>query len=757
MSVAIGDSVPRQDAEAKIRGSAVYSIDYEEPHYLHGKILRSWLPAAKITKLDTSKAEAMSGVSVVTAADVPARYGMITVDEPLFAEDTIRYEGEPIVAVAADTWNQARAAIRACVVELEPLEVIGTMEEALADGARLIHEDWESYPMRPPFPRDGNVATLVELERGDVDAAFEAADLVVEGEYRTPRHAQASIEPLVCTVRYDDGKYVVHTSTQAPFQLRDGIAAYLGVRTSDVRIIVPTVGGGFGAKLLPMLEPIAGLLSKKSGRPVKLTNTRKEEFLSGAPRENAIIRIKTAVSNDGELIAHESEMLLDNGGYGGEQPIVAGLGPLCLCTNYRYGAIRHATKLVYTNTPPTGPFRGVLATSATFALERHADEIANALGMDRMEFRRKNLYKEGDLGAGGARLEGVGFEQVLDAVEKIAPWKELTAEKKPYRGVGVCCALWNTNNAPSGSVIKLNDDGTVTLQTAATEIGTGAVAQGLPQIVAAELGISIDDVHVTQPDTSLGLFDGGAQGGRTTYMAGTATYNASVNMREKILDIASGMLEADKSDLEMADGAVVVSGAPDRSVKLAKIARTVQGTQGPMVADGGHASAGPQGDGCIVGGVFGGFTGGSYHAHLAEVEVDPDTGHVKILRYVVAQDVGKIINRQAIEGQIDGGVVQGLGYALYEDLRLEDGICVDWGFGTYRLPTAADVPEIEAEIVEIPDTVGAYGVKGAAEAPIIPVAGAIANAVADALGKEANTIPLTPFAVLEAIQSDNGS
>ena len=750
---AIGESVPRQDAEAKIRGSAVYGIDYEEPHYLHGKILRSWLPAARITKLDTSKAEQMSGVTVITAADVPGTYGCITVDEPLLAGDVVRYEGEPIVAVAADSWNQARAALKAIAIEFEPLEVVGTMEEALAPGARLIHEDWESYPMRPAFPREGNVATIVELERGDADAAFEAADIVVEGEYRAPRHAQASIEPLVCTVRYEDGTYVIHTSTQAPFQLRDGVAAYLGVRTSDVRIIVPTVGGGFGAKLLPMLEPIAGLLARKSGRPVKLTNTRREEFLSGAPRENAVIRIKSAVSNDGEILAHESEVIMDNGAYGGEQPIVAGLSPLMVCSNYRMGAVRHTTKLVYTNTPPTGPFRGVLATYAVFALERHADEIANALGVDRMEFRQKNLYRDGDICATGAELEGVGFEQTLAAVEKIAPWKKLTKKKKPFHGVGVCCALWNTNNAPSGSTIKLNDDGTVTLQTGATEIGTGAVAQGLPQIVAAELGLSIDDVHVSAPDTSLGLFDGGAQGGRTLYMAGTATHGASVDIREKILDVAAGMLEADRTDLELTGGAVVVSGAPDRKVKLAKLARVAQGTDGPMVGSASHASSAPAGDGCITGGVFGGFTGGSYHTHLAEVEVDRDTGHVTILRYVVAQDVGKAINPQAIEGQVDGGVLQGIGYTLFEDPRLEDGICVDWSFGSYRLPTAADAPKIELAIVEVPDPVGAYGVKGAAEAPIIPVAGAIANAVSDAIGKPMNTIPLTPFAVLEAIHS----
>lgn len=754
-ATAIGDSPPRQDAEAKIRGSAVYGIDYEEPHYLHGKILRSWLPAARITKLDTSKAEKLPGVlAVVTAADVPGKWGFATVDQPLMAEDVVRYEGEPIAAVAAESWNQARAALKAIEIELEPLDVVGTMDEALAPGARVIHPDWESYKMSPSFPREGNIATLLTLEHGDVDGAFAAADFVVEGEYHAPRHHQASIEPRVCVVRYENGQYIVHTSTQAPFGVRDGAAGYLGVRTSDVRVVVPTVGGGFGAKLLPTLEPIAGLLSRKASRPVKLINTRKEEFLSGCPRENAIIRIKTAVSKGGEVLAHESEVLMDNGAYGGEQPVVAGLSPMMVCSNYRTDAIRHTTKLVYTNTPPTGPFRGVLATYAVFAVERHADEIARTVGMDRMEFRRKNLYREGDRGPAGDTLEGVAFAETLDAAEKIAPWKELTASSRPYHGVGIACALWNTNNAPGGSTVKLNDDGTVTLVTGATEIGSGAIAQALPQIVAAELNISMDDVHVSRPDTSLGLFDGGAQGGRTTYMAGTATQKAAVEIRDKILDVASGLLEADRGDLELRDGAVVVSGAPDRSVKLGKVARVAQATDGPMVATGSHASAMPKGDGCVTGGVFGGFTGGSYHTHIAEVEVDPDTGHVTILRYIVAQDVGKAVNPQAISAQVDGGVLQGIGYTLFEDLRLEDGVCVDWGFGSYRLPTAADAPDIELALVEVPDPVGAYGIKGAAEAPIIPVAGAIANAVADAIGKPVSRIPLTPFEVLEAIHGE---
>ncbi|MFQ5426457.1 MAG: xanthine dehydrogenase family protein molybdopterin-binding subunit, partial [Gaiellales bacterium] len=381
MRAVIGELFPRSDGEAKVRGSAVYGIDYEEPHYLHGKVLRASVPAASIRRLDVSGALEIPGVhAVISAADVPGRWGAVVDDQPLMAQDVVRYEGEPIAAVAAETWNQARAALKAIELDLDPLDVVGTMEQAIAPGARVIHPDLHSYKNPLDALRHDNVATEVTLERGDLDAAFEQAHVIVETEHQAPRHHQASIEPRVCVARYEGGGYVIHSSTQSPYTVRDGTAGYLGVRLSDVRVIVPAVGGGFGGKLLPTLEPMAALLARHAGRPVKLVNTRKEEFLSGAPRENATIRIRSAVSAEGEILGHESEVLMDNGAYGTEQPWCAGLSPMMVCSTYRIGAIRHSTKLVYTNTPPTGPFRGVLGTYAVFAVERHVDQIANELG-----------------------------------------------------------------------------------------------------------------------------------------------------------------------------------------------------------------------------------------------------------------------------------------------------------------------------------------------------------------------------------------
>ncbi|MEZ5100101.1 MAG: xanthine dehydrogenase family protein molybdopterin-binding subunit [Thermoleophilia bacterium] len=756
---AVGENVRRSDGEGKVRGTAVYGIDHEEPHYLHAKVFRSWLPAGRIVRLDTTKAEQIPGVyAVVTAKDAPHLHGFACHDQPLFATDVIRYEGEPIAAVAAETWNQARAALKAIEIEIEPIEPVSTVEDSLAEGARLVHENWEAYTEAFPLVRSGNVAAEATMERGDVEAAFAKADLVVEDVFRTPRQHQSYIEPRVAVARYEEGRYVVHTSTQWPFNTREGTAAYLGVRPSAVRVIVPTVGGGFGGKLVAGLEPIACLLARKSGRPVKLVNTRREEFLAGNPRDNCSIRVRTALTKDGEILAQESDTLIDNGAYGGEMPLVAGIPALLLPTNYRMGAMRMRSRLLYTNTPPTGAFRGVTGTSLNFALERHVDNCANALGMDRREFRLRNCYRDGDLGPTGQVLEETGFVQALEELERVAPWAEASA-KRPYRGVGMALLLWPTNPMPGGMTLKLNEDGTVGIVSAAIEIGTGAMTQGVTQIVADELGVRPEDVVLLKPDTDVAAYDAGAQGGRTLFGAGNAARVAAEDVRTQVFATAAGLLEADAGDLELVDGHVQVKGAPDRRVPLATVAVTALWTAGPIQGTGKFiAPPIPYEQGCIVGSVFTAINAGSWNAHLCEVEVDPDTGKVTILRYVVVQDVGKAINPKAIESQIQGGVVQGVGYALFEELRLQDGVCQDTGFTSYRLPTALDAPAVESIVIEVPSPVGPLGAKGAAEAPIVPVAAAIANAVSDAIGKPMNEIPMTPFAVLAAIHGDgNGA
>ncbi|MFF0792561.1 xanthine dehydrogenase family protein molybdopterin-binding subunit [Streptomyces spiralis] len=752
----VGTSVRRADGDAKVRGTAVYGMDYTEPCALVVRVLRSRVPAARITRLDTSRAERLPGVrAVATAADTPGLSGMLVLkDQTVFARDEIRYVGEPIAAVAADTIEQADAAIAAIELEVDPLEPVYDLEAALADDARVIHPDWESYETLLDGPRGGNLAWEARVERGDVEAAFASAHLVVEDEYRTPRQHQCSIEPHAAVARYEQGRYIVHTPTQFPFLVRGRVAELLGVRPSDVRVVVPTIGGGFGGKLDAMLEPIACVLARKAGRPVRVVNSRADEQATCGPRENAIVRLRTAVAKDGTILAQEGVILCDNGANSsGETVACANLAPLALGGTYRIPSARYVSKVVYTNTAPTAAFRGVNGNYCVFAQEMHLDRIARELGIDRRELRLRNVLKAGEQMVNGQQLDDAFLEQALAKADEIAPWEELTAARRPLRGVAVVPMTWITNPGPSGATVKLGEDGTVTVTCAAAEIGTGGVATGIRQIVADELGVPFEDVLVTPADTDAAGYDHGAQGSRTTFGTGSAALDAAAQVREQVLDVAGGMLEASPEDLELVDGHVGVVGAPGRRVSLAAVAATAMWSSGPISAAGKFvAPPVPFDAGCMVGAAFTHFSAASYHAHLAEVEIDPDTGRVRVTRYVVVQDVGRAINPQMIEGQIQGGVAQGIGYALYENLRISDGVVVDSGLETYRLPTALDVPPIEIAILENPCSYGPLGAKGVAEPSIIPVAAVIGCAVADAIGTPLRSLPLTPFEVLAALR-----
>jgi CO/xanthine dehydrogenase Mo-binding subunit len=758
----IGTNVRRADGEDKVRGVAVYGMDYTEPGALTGKILRSAVPAARIVAIDTSKAEAMPGVrAIATASDAPGRSGMFFAlkDQTLFASDQVRYIGEPLAAVAADTWPEAAAALAAIEVTLEPLEPVLDPEQALAEGARLIHPDWESYQTLIPAPRGGNLAWEARIDRGDVDAAFRKADLVVEDEFRAQRQHQSSIEPHAVVARFEDGRYVVHTPTQFPFNVRGRIAELLGTRPSDVRVIVPVIGGGFGGKLDTMLEPFACILARKSGRPVRIVNTRREELATCGPRENAVVRLRTAVAADGTILAQQGEIIADNGANSsGETVACANVAGLVLGGTYRVPNARYISKVAYTNTPPTAAFRGVNGPYCVFAQELHIDHIARELGIDRRELRMRNLIRAGDEMVNGQRLDDAYLTQAIERAEQIRPWRDAvsaapSAEGR-LRGVAIVPLTWITNPGPSGATVKLEEDGTATVMCAAAEIGTGAVATGIRQLVAEELGLRFEDVRVSLADTDTGGYDNGAQGSRTTFGMGNAALDATAKIREQIIDVAAGLLEAAPADLTLADGSVQVVGDPDKHVPLAAIAATAMFTRGPIVASGRFAAPPVSFEaGCMAGALFTHFAAATYHAHMAEVEVDPETGKVTVLRYVVVQDVGRAINPQMIEGQIQGGVLQGLGYALFEHLRLGDGgEVLDQTLESYRLPGAADAPPIDIAICENPCPYGPLGAKGVAEPSIIPVAAVIACAVADAIGRPVHELPLTPFAVLAALR-----
>lgn len=752
---AVGSPAPRRDAEPKARGTAVYGVDVSLPGMLHGAILRSPVARGRIRRIDTSRAEAMPGVwAVITAADAPShRTGLKIRDERIFATDSVTFEGEPMAAVAAASRELASRAVAAIEVEIEEEQPVVDMDYAVSPAAPLVHADWQSFqPVGDDFPRGGNVCAEMSSDPGGVDEAFASADHIIEDEYRSHRQYQAYLEPKGVVAVYEGGRYTIHIAHQYPFRVRDRLAEMLGISSSDVRVVGHHIGGGFGAKLDVSLEPYAALLARATGRPVKIVNQRSVDLITCQSREDAVLRVRSAVSSDGRILGREIDVLINAGAAGTDGPYLASIPFLLAGAPYRVGPTRLRCRSVYTNTAPTGAYRGVSGTHVIFALERHTDRIARTLGIDRREFRRNNLIADGATLLNGQLLPDAGIlTEAFDAIEERAPWAERARE--PFTGVGVAATIWLTNPQPGAVVLKLNEDGKLGVITGATENGSGAVAMGVTQIAAEELNISPDDVVVSMPDTDTSPYDAGSQGSRTTHVVGRAIGSAASELRRKIFEVAASMLEAAVEDLELVEGAVAVRGSPGSQVTLSEIALRATSQGASLAATGSYATPQPQFDPtCASGLLFPTFPTPTYHVHLAEVRVDPVTGNVEVLRYVVAQEVGTVVNPVGVEGQIQGGVAQGLGYALWENLTIgADGRYLQRNLESYRLPLATDVPRVETILLEHPDAAGPFGAKGVAEPPIVPVAAAIANAVSDAVGAPIDAIPITPEAVLEAL------
>ncbi|MCP1853248.1 MULTISPECIES: xanthine dehydrogenase family protein molybdopterin-binding subunit [unclassified Bradyrhizobium] len=748
----------RRDAADKLRGRTRYTIDRYLPGMLHAAVLRAGLPSGRIIRLDTSRAARMPGVrAIVTASDAPGMIGIGIADHPLFARDVIRYDGEPLAAVAAVTLAQAQAALAAIDVEIEQLPAILTMAEALAPDARLVHPDWRSYEvLLEGAARAGNVAWEATVVRGDVDAAFARPDVeIVESFYRVGRQNHVAFEPRAVVASYEDGRFHIETSTQVPWSVRNATARALGVPASQVRVTVPPVGGGFGLKFDLAVEPFAALLARASGRPVRLVNSREDEMLTCLFRENADIRIRSAVTRDGEIVGREAVVLMDCGAYGGEQIFLTTMTAHTLGGNYRLGSVRMVSRAVYTNTAPNGAFRCCNGVYNTFALERHTDEIAARIGMNPLAFRRRNVLGDKDLGATGQVFEGDVLGPMLDRMDTLrdaaAPLPARTDGKLLGRATTV--GTWFVFVGPSAATVNMNADGTATLVTSGVEIGSGSMMQSLPQIVASTLGIAPEQVIVRAADTDAAGYDVGVGGGRTTVSLGAASLSAAQEVRTKLLRIASEMIEAAPGDLVMRDGRIEIAGAPGSGRTVAEVATRAQALGGPVAGTGAFTGAGvPAMPGCVAGHFIDAIDIPVFAVHDCEVAVDPETGHVEVLSYRVVQDVGRALNPRAIHGQIQGGVVQGLGYALHEEVTIgSNGRVSQSGFETYRVPLALDVVPVEISLYEGAASVGPLGTKGAGEVPILNVGATVACAVANATGKRVQELPLTPPRVLELL------
>ncbi|KJC57104.1 aldehyde oxidase [Bradyrhizobium sp. LTSPM299] len=748
----------RRDASDKLRGRTRYTIDRYLPGMLHAAVLRASVPSGRIVRLDTSNAARMPGVrAIVTAADAPGKIGIGIADHPLFARDVIRYDGEPLAAVAADTLAQAQAALAVIEVEIAPLSAVLTMADALQPAAPLVHPDWREHEiLLEGGARKGNVAWEATVVRGDVDAAFARADVeIVESAFRVGRQNHVAFEPRAVVASYEDGRFHIETSTQVPWTVRNATARLLGVAASQVRVTVPAVGGGFGLKFDLAVEPFAALLARASGRSVRLVNSREEEMLTCLFRENAEISIRSAVTPNGEIVGREAVVLMDCGAYGGEQIFLTTMTAHTLGGNYRLGTVRLVSRAVYTNTAPNGAFRCCNGVYNTFALERHTDEIAARIGMDPLAFRRRNVLGDGDLGATGQVFEGNVLGPMLERMDTLrdaAAAPRVLDDGRLY-GRATTVGTWFVFVGPSAATVNMNADGTATLVTSGVEIGSGSMMQSLPQIVAGTLGMNPGDVIVRAADTDAAGYDVGVGGGRTTVALGAASLSAAQEVRTKLLKVASEMIEAAPEDLVMRQGRIEIAGAPGSGRTITEVATRAQAKIGPISGTGAFTGAGvPAMPGCVAGHFIDAIDIPVFAVHDCEVAVDKETGHVEVLNYRVVQDVGRALNPRAVHGQIQGGVVQGLGYALHEEVTIgSNGRVCQNGFETYRVPLALDVVPVEINLYEGAPSIGPLGTKGAGEVPILNVGAAVACAVANATGKRVQELPLTPPRVLELL------
>ncbi len=702
---------------------------------------------AKILRLDVEKARALPGVlAVITAEDVPpTRYGKHIGDRTLFATDVVRFHGEVLAAVAAETGRIAAEALDLIEVEYEPLPIVNDIEESLA-GEVLLHPEWESYTAPPMFIRSGNVASEIRWDKGDLDSALAGAAHVVRGRYRCDGSHAVPIEPRAVVAQWEAERVTIWSSTQVPYGARDGVALTLGIPQSQVRVIVPTLGGGFGGKCDHHFEAHVAALARAAGQPVRLVFNRTEEFVAtDKHREEIIIELESGVDEDGHVVGRRSRVLLDNGAYTSD----SGFGPevtaLMVTGPYRLPALEVEAKLLYTNRTPSGSVRGPSGPNNLWALEQHMDEIAAKVGLDPVEIRRRNLVEAGDEGPTGQTFDPTAALETLDRAAEMIGWGE--AELADDEAIGFGSGYWGTHSMPSAATLKLNSDGSATIVTGAQEGGSGAV-MALPLLAAPILGMKPEDFGLLYQDTDAAGWDMGSCGSQTTINNGRAVVAAAEEVRDQLLDLAAERLEANRSDIELVDGEARVKGSPDSGVPIAELA--ARSHEGELLVGRGSGALLPHPEyrdsGCSGGLGLRLNAAPSFFTQAARVKVDRDTGVCRVIAISACHQVGRVLNPGGALGQFHGGIVMGVGFALTEGVQLrDDGLQGNSHLLDYKLVTAADAPEILVDLIAIDDPgAGKLGAKGLGEQPCLPTAGAIANAIAQVIGGPVTELPMTP-------------
>jgi CO/xanthine dehydrogenase Mo-binding subunit len=743
----VGTRPIRHDGLDKVTGRANYGADFSLPGMVHGHVLRSPHAHARIVSIDTSAAEATPGVkAVVTGADIPKTEAKLVFGEAALslghmgdnalAHDKALYEGHAVAAVAATSAAIAREAAEKIEVVYEVLQPAMNVDEALAAGAPILHEGMVTQGQAAPGATEPtNVATRIELGRGDVDAGFTEADLVVERVFTTPMVHQGYIEPQACVARYgEDGQVLVWTTTQGHFIVRDACAGILGIDAAKIRVIPSEIGGGFGGKIPVYLEPVAIALSRKAHRPVKLVMSRDEVFRATGPTSGTKIRTKIGAKRDGTIVAASASLYYEGGAYPGAP---AGAGAMCTLAPYKVPNFFIEAHDVVVNRPKVAAYRAPGAPAAAFATESVIDELASLLEMDPIDLRLKNAVAEGDAAPYGPTYGPIGLREVLEAARSHPHWEAPLADGQ---GRGFACGFWFNAGLSSTATVSLGADGSATVVTGNPDIGGTRVAQAL--MVSEELGVPVERVRPTVADTDSIGYNDLTGGSRVCHTTGMAVIMAAQDVREQLRARAAKIWDVDLECVAWEHGrAVPLNGAARyEPLTLDELARKMSATGGPIVGRG--AVSAP-------------MAGPGFGACICDLQVDLETGVSRVVRFTVFQDVGKAVHPSFVEGQMQGGAAQGIGWALNEEYVYDgEGHLQNPGFLDYRIPVASDLPMIDTVIIEVPNPLHPYGVRGVGEVPIVPPLAAVANAMRAATGVRFTDLPLSPPRVLTALVED---
>ena len=735
----VGTRPVRHDGADKVTGRAKYGADFEMSGMLFGKVLRSPHAHARIKSIDTSAAEALPGVrGVVTGADLPiagkdnppmsaraASYNILAGDKALF-------RGHPIAAVAADSAHVAEEAVNLIKVDYEVLKASTNVLEAMKDDAELLHEDMTTTEFGEETDKNSNVSNRFVYEQGDVESAFAQADFVIEREFNTRTVHQGYIEPQNASAFWNaDGYLTVWTSTQGAFVARDALAGVLELPVSRIKVVPMEIGGGFGGKIPVYLEPVAALLSQKTGRPVKMQMSRTETFEATGPTAGAHVKIKMGANKDGTLVAADAVLIYEAGAFPGSSPVTA--GAQCVFAPYALDNQRVEGYDVVTNKPRSFAYRAPGAPISAFGGEQVVDELAAKCGMDPLEFRLKNASKEGNRRVDGPQFRVIGNVETLEAAMDTDHYKSEISG--PNRGRGVASGYWMNIGLASSASISVNADGTIGLVEGSTDIGGSRASIAMQ--AAEVLGIPAEDFIPSVVDTDSIGWTFGTGGSRTTFATGMAAYKAAQDVKAQMIERAALIWDVDADSLEMEDGVVQSKTDSELRMTFKELAGELNSTGGPIA---GRGVVNPTGQ------------GGAFAGLIVDVEVDKETGKIDVLRATIAQDVGKAIHPSYVEGQMQGGTVQGIGWALNEEYYMEDdGRMANSTFLDYRVPLALDLPMIDTVIVEKPSPSHPFGVRGVGEVNIVPPPAALANAAYRAAGIRMNVLPMSPPNVMKTI------